>query len=335
MILKYNCPSCGFGIITRYLMPGDKLNCPECNSELIVPESAAQTDQEPNIFRNGERPIPWPSPMLEEAVTLVEGESVSPEPTPWNAFSVLKFVAALLLAVTIISLILGVAAAIIIAPFYPKGVNSKELFTADLGKVFGHIITIISTLMPPALIYLSVVKRHHNNFFDGLHLFKMTRQEIARYVLIGAGCVAVVMVLFGFLIVTGLDKNLPKDMPIFDEFRNGYARLIIYTIMALLAPAFEELVFRGYIFQGIKNSFGVKVSAIIVTALFIMLHAPQLGYSIIPLLLLGVVSITLIWVRIKTDSLTKCIVIHQIYNTILMVIAWSMVWLFGIDKMAA
>jgi membrane protease YdiL (CAAX protease family) len=124
-------------------------------------------------------------------------------------------------------------------------------------------------------------------------------------------------------------------MPILDEFRYGYTRMIIYTITALMAPTFEELIFRGYLFQGLKNSFGITVSAIIVTALFVMMHAPQLGYSIIPLLLLCVVSVTLIWVRIKTDSLTHCIVIHQIYNTILLLIVWSMVLLFGIDKMAA
>jgi membrane protease YdiL (CAAX protease family) len=335
MILKYNCPACGLEIITRYLMPGDKLNCPECNSELAVPENAAQTDQDPNIFNTREHPIPWPPPLLEEAVTLVEGESASPEPTPWNTFSVLKFIAALIASVALISIILGIVVAFIMAPFYPKGDNSKELFTADFMKVFEQIISFTVMVMPPALIYLSVVKRHHNEFLSALHLFRMTRQELIRYMLIGAGCASAVMALLGLLIVTGLDKNIPKDMPIFDEFRNGYGRLIIYTILALLAPAAEELVFRGYIFQGIRNSFGIKVSAIIVTALFIMLHAPQLGYSILPLLMLCVVSVTLIWVRIKTDSLTKCIVIHQIYNTILLLIIWSMVWLVGLDKMAA
>jgi membrane protease YdiL (CAAX protease family) len=341
MILKYNCPSCGFEIITRYLMPGDNLNCPECNAEIMVPEDAIQTDQEPNIFSRKEHPHAWPPPILETAEELIEDviapseDEGSPEPTPWNVYSVLKFVGALILSVAVVSFVLGIMAAFIMSPYYSRGGRSREIFTTDFLTVFGHIISFTGMLMPLGLIYISVVRRHHHNFFSGMHLNKLTRQELFRYLLLGAGCVAAVMGFVGLLILTGLDKNIPKDMPILDEFRFGYARMIVFTIAALMAPTFEELVFRGYIFQGLKNSFGVTVSAIVVTALFVLMHAPQVGYGLIPLLLLCVVSIALIWVRIKTDSLTQCIVIHQIYNTILMLITWSMVLLFGIDKMAA
>jgi membrane protease YdiL (CAAX protease family)/DNA-directed RNA polymerase subunit RPC12/RpoP len=331
MALKYKCPNCGHEIISRYLKPGDSLPCPACRSEISVPSDAIQTDEEGNILPGRQQS----EVAAVESVELPTEEVPPPVPTPWNALSVVKLILAYVVGLFMLSFIIGFMVALAMAPFYGKNAIARELYKSDVSNVVSHIIPFLFTILPAALIYFSVVKRHHNKFFEALRLVKMTRQELKRYMLIGAGCVAIVLVLSGLITLTGLDKNIPKDMPILEEFRHGYLRLALYTLFALLAPAFEEILFRGYIFQGLKNSWGVKTAAIIVTVSFVLMHAPQLGYSIIMLLLLCVAAVALIWVRIKTDSLTKCIVIHQIYNTTIVAIVWSVALIIGIDKMAA
>jgi membrane protease YdiL (CAAX protease family)/DNA-directed RNA polymerase subunit RPC12/RpoP len=329
MALKYNCPKCGHEIISRYLKPGDSLPCPACRGHIFVPENAVQTDEEGNILRSRKQ---------SEVVAVEPAESAPeppppPEPTMWNAFSVLKLILVFLIGAILLSCIICGIAALFMLPFYGSGVGAKELYKNDVSNVGAYIFSFIFTTLPAGLIYYSVVKRHHNKFFEGLRLVKMNRQELKRYMLVGAVCVAIVLALSVVIAVTGLSKSIPKDMPILDEYRHGYARLALFTIFALLGPAFEEILFRGYIFQGLRNSWGVKAAAIVVTVAFVMMHAPQLGYSIIMLFVLSVAAIALIWVRIKTDSLTKCIVIHQIYNTIIAVIIWSTALIFGLDKM--
>jgi membrane protease YdiL (CAAX protease family)/DNA-directed RNA polymerase subunit RPC12/RpoP len=331
MALKYKCPNCGYEIISSYLHPGDSLPCPMCRAEILVPDDASVTNETGNIM---------PSRRQDEAVALESvgslPESVAPPgPTPWNAFSVLKLILAYIAGLFLFSFIVSLIIQMVMSLFYGNDNSGKPLHKAEFDKIIPYIIAFISTVLPAGLIYLSVVKRHHNRFFEALRLVKMTGKELKRYILIGAGCVAVVIAFFIVITLTGLDKNIPQNMPILEEFRHGYSRLALYTFFALLAPAFEEILFRGYIFQGLKQTWGVMAAAIIVTVAFVSMHAPQLGYSIIMLLVLCVVAVTLIWVRIKTDSLTKCIVIHQIYNTIIVAVTWSMALIIGMDKLSA
>ena len=49
MSLKYNCPLCGFEIISDFLVKGDLYRCPSCGNKIFVPDNAIETEETPNL----------------------------------------------------------------------------------------------------------------------------------------------------------------------------------------------------------------------------------------------------------------------------------------------
>lgn len=116
--------------------------------------------------------------------------------------------------------------------------------------------------------------------------------------------------------VPDTDLPLPLD--------NGWWLTINLVVLAVIPAIFEELIYRGIIFNGLRK-FG-NVKAIILSALFFALahgSAVQLFYQLI----LGVV---LALVVIRTGSIVASIVIHFLNNA--MVIIYSYVVSPGLDS---
>lgn len=118
-----------------------------------------------------------------------------------------------------------------------------------------------------------------------------------------AGAVGVIY-LYG-LDVTGLLETAMRAS-------KSYTSLGLWTLpLALLAaPLFEEFIFRGLIFGGLRRSFGVWPAALASAALFAIVHPP---FSIIPVFILGVCA-ALVYERSR--SLLAPMLVHATYNGI-------------------
>ncbi|HJN75205.1 MAG TPA: CPBP family intramembrane glutamic endopeptidase [Myxococcota bacterium] len=77
----------------------------------------------------------------------------------------------------------------------------------------------------------------------------------------------------------------------------------------VLAPIAEEVLFRGYVFRGVSNSWGTVAAVAVSTLLFAVFHAD-------PLHALGVVviGVWLGWLRHVTGSIKTCIAAHLLNN---------------------
>ncbi len=51
MALKFKCKNCDVDIITKFLKVGEAAKCKSCGAENVVPETAAETDQEPGYLK--------------------------------------------------------------------------------------------------------------------------------------------------------------------------------------------------------------------------------------------------------------------------------------------
>jgi len=332
MSLKFICPNCGFELISKYLKPGDMLLCPGCGYEVIVPADAEITEENSNILEILKtKSDEIRSSHYDERPEMTETAEVSKEPTPWGIFSIFKFLIASLILIFVSSCFIGFIIAIVYVAGDPGAIENKELFQNQMGDVAASIMSIIIYIIAVGLIYYSVVKRHHHNFFQGLHIFKISREQVLKYVKLTVIIVFLIALMMVVISFTPLQDFVPKHVPLEDYIGDTFGKLILFSIFALVAPFAEEVIFRGYIYKGFENRVGSIWAGIIVTVAFILIHGPQLAFSAVLLSLIMIVSVVLIYVRIKTDNLTNCIIIHQVYNSILVMIMWIIFLTVGFE----
>lgn len=347
MSLKYNCPLCGFEMITDFLKRGDIYRCISCGNKVDVPYEALYTDEEPNLrktiinpYRNeyeyGDDPalVPGNTPFITEEEFPPAEKVKKIRSKEWGVWSVIKFVIAFMLAQIPVYFISSLLTKIVSLLFFPENIVGEYYFNKYYDEFFEKTFSLLAYFVPIALIYYSVVKRHGNDFFEALKLSRISKKEVIFYTKISIAIVLAVGA-FGILIeITPLKDYIPESVPLDEYFNKGYFELAFFSFMVILVPIQEELIFRGFVFQGLRNKFSPLTSATIVTILFTYLHSWQLGGSTILLIPIFGIAILLIYIRIKTDSLTKCIIVHQIYNTTLVIIIWTFTLIFGLDSNA-
>jgi uncharacterized protein len=125
---------------------------------------------------------------------------------------------------------------------------------------------------------------------------------------------------------------MPKDPPIMQDMMKsslGAWLMLIFGVTA--APLLEELTFRGFLLPGLVNCFrwlareghisegviqwaGIPISIFITSLAFAFLHSPQVSHAWGPLVLIGLVSVVLCIVRLRTKSVMAGVVVHAAYN---------------------
>lgn len=99
------------------------------------------------------------------------------------------------------------------------------------------------------------------------------------------------------------------------------SKYVIYLVAffaVFTAPIVEEVIYRGLLYSAFQRTMGKVLAVILVTFLFAIVHAPQYSmglspdYAVMSVLLL--LSLTLTMVRVKTDNLLPCIVLHTVFN---------------------
>jgi membrane protease YdiL (CAAX protease family) len=90
--------------------------------------------------------------------------------------------------------------------------------------------------------------------------------------------------------------------------------IIVFFSVVVIAPITEELIFRGYMYDIFRRSFGAYIAVGVTALLFALAHMPQLGcepYAFLAIFALGIIFGL---ARQKTDSILPPIIFHGIYN---------------------
>jgi ABC-2 type transport system permease protein len=90
----------------------------------------------------------------------------------------------------------------------------------------------------------------------------------------------------------------------------------ILPLALLAAPLFEEFIFRGLIFGGLRRSFGLWPAALASAAVFAIMHPP---ISYLPVFLLGIATA---WLYEHTRSLLAPMLTHGVYNACALGAQW-------------
>ncbi|MEO6911621.1 MAG: CPBP family intramembrane glutamic endopeptidase [Edaphobacter sp.] len=172
----------------------------------------------------------------------------------------------------------------------------------------------------------------HRSFSDGLQWnFTAVRRNFLK--LIGLGLVLGIMV----QAISSLIP-VPKSIPMDNFFRTPSDVWLVTLFGTLLAPAFEEICFRGFLLPAFAIAYdwlslprtpiahqrwqtttnltgaGLLFSAIVSSILFALLHAEQLAHAWGALFVLFAVSLVLTLVRIRTQSVACSALVHACYN---------------------
>ncbi len=92
------------------------------------------------------------------------------------------------------------------------------------------------------------------------------------------------------------------------------ALYVVAFVATFTAPIVEEVVYRGILYSAFMRKFGVTIAFIVVTFLFALVHIPQYYPSFSTILLLTLLSVILTAVRVKTNNLLPCIILHTLFN---------------------
>jgi len=101
-------------------------------------------------------------------------------------------------------------------------------------------------------------------------------------------------------------------------FSNGSLCAPDWVAIMMFFPAalFEELLYRGALFDGLRERLSSWLACLIITAIFCAFH---LKWALDPIWLgfAVMINVGLFWVRLRFDNLWPCVIAHWAYNSMI------------------
>jgi membrane protease YdiL (CAAX protease family) len=112
----------------------------------------------------------------------------------------------------------------------------------------------------------------------------------------------------------GLSKGVRDEDIIAFKSTFGPERYLFLAPLVLLAPLFEECIYRGFLYKAFRGSFSMAVSVALIIIWTAYTHWNQYSVSWIAALGLSLFAIIQCYLREKSDSLWDCIFCHMAFN---------------------
>lgn len=115
-----------------------------------------------------------------------------------------------------------------------------------------------------------------------------------------------VMDITGLFFKFDVDQN--QDI-LFNPPQDNLEAVLVFAALVILAPLAEELLFRGFLFTGLRKKLPFWLTAIIVSLLFGFVHGQvNVGLDVFAL------SLVMCFIREKTGSLWPSLLLHSFKN---------------------
>lgn len=236
----------------------------------------------------------------------------------WGIWWTLGF--SLVIAVVFIIVQLVVAGIVSAVQLEGSSRLDAELFFASLESngLFLALATVATTFLCTGLIVLFAALRKGITVSQYLNLCPVPFTVLARWL--------------GITIIFALAADglwFLLDRPLVPEFMiAAYQSAEIYPLfwiaIVIAGPVFEELFFRGFLFEGLRESRIGAAGAVIVTSIaWAVIH---LQYEIFEVILIVFLGLLLGIAKIKTRSIYTTIAMHGLVNLIAMVQVVVLLW---------
>jgi len=169
---------------------------------------------------------------------------------------------------------------------------------SEYHDLYSMLATIIGSIIP---LYYFKAKGYLN--LEQMIDFKGTKPYIVKIVLIGFS-MYYILDYFSYYI-SELLGGLPRE----EYSLNGENIYVRFISAVLVAPFFEELIFRGVFFRTLNREYPFFISALVSSILFSVLH---FDYFSFPSMLIG--SVIYCWIYYRTGNIILCMILHLINN---------------------
>lgn len=247
-----------------------------------------------------------------ESTQSAPPQSVVPEPPspnnpPWNsgtAFGV--WLLSVIFIVLIPSIFLVIYAV-------SRGVSLgdqeelKEFITSDPSAILVQLFPVIlAHLLTIALAWMVVTRFNSYSFRNMLGWEKG-----------GFAWWHYCIILVGFLVVAAVvERYVPEqENDLIRILKSSRTAVYLVAFFATFtAPLVEEVIYRGILYSAFQRTFGVPAAFILATVLFSIVHVPQYWPSYGTIFLVTLLSVTLTAIRVKTNNLLPCVILHTLFN---------------------
>ena len=156
-------------------------------------------------------------------------------------------------------------------------------------------------------LYLVIALRYGEPFLPSLGWTFPIPHE---FLVLAAGPVlTIALSALGVLLRAPLDSS---QIEVLIKSRASLAAIILFGVV--LAPIFEEMLFRGFLLPLLVRSLGPWLGILLTAVPFALLHGAQNHWAWQPVLLIGIAGIAFGLVRHKTGSTTAAFLMHSAYN---------------------
>jgi len=204
----------------------------------------------------------------------------------------------------------------VVSPLF--SITLVELFSKNISNELSQSLKIffgyLFMAIPPLLIVYYQIKSLNGEFDFKKDYFQFKFLPIKEAIFNGIkGWLTIVpFVLLISLVMNILIDNQNGSNPLLEivlNNKNYLSFLILFLTTTLLAPLFEEIIFRGILLPTLSRYFGTILSIIVSAFIFALAHL-SLG-EMPPLFILGIgLGIT----RVASGSLLSSVIMHSLWN---------------------
>jgi uncharacterized protein len=247
----------------------------------------------------------YPQPLHNQPLTE---SSLPPSPNnpPWNSLAAFGVWILSILFIAVIPTI-GI---IVYAASNGMSITSPD-FGAAIQKDATAIVVNIALVIPAHILTIAVAWAVITRFN------KYSFTEMVGWKWGGFNILYIVLIVIGFYVLAGIltwqfgeqEHDLTK---ILKSSRN--AVYFVAFMATFTAPLVEETIYRGVLYSAFQRTFGIPLAVVAVTALFAGVHFVQYWNSPVALFMVTLLSLVLTLIRVKSDNLLPCIILHTIFN---------------------
>ncbi|HYR86291.1 MAG TPA: CPBP family intramembrane glutamic endopeptidase [Terriglobia bacterium] len=235
-------------------------------------------------------PDPGPGPEI---------EPVEPQ-SPWSAADIIAFVV----------FFIGVWLILPYSFIHLWQVFKPTMKVTDLTAVDQVLLQGVMNVVLVGFIALLIKRVHGKSFFETIHWNR--NYDFRNTSLVGVGAMLAISV----LVVSSFFP--PSSPPPLEQLLSSTSAMYVFAVFGIcVAPLFEEVIFRGFLFKVLSDMGGPVVAMATTASLFAFLHVFQLWGSWAGIALIFVVGCILAFIRYRSNSLIPSFIVHTSYNAML------------------